>query len=201
MALITEISPQKKHPGRMNLFLDGAFFCGLDAFTAQKYRLKEGGQVGSCELNHILNEDECASAFEKAMRQINVRMRSENEIRVYLSEKQYPALVIDAAIEKLKDYRYIDDAEFSRLYVEAHRQKWGSYKIRFALSQLGVESEILDETLSEMSDQDEEAYRLAEKYCGGGEVDSRKLYAHLMRKGFDSDTIKGAIKRLKEQDE
>ncbi|MCL2796512.1 MAG: RecX family transcriptional regulator [Firmicutes bacterium] len=201
MALISSILPQKRNPDRVNLYLDGEFFCGLDAFTAGKFRLKEGVMCGAEELAQIVFEDECASAFEKAMRQVNVRMRSEHEIRAYLKDKQYAGYVIDAAIEKLINYRYIDDAEFCRLYADVHRKRWGSVKIKYALKNLGIESETIDEILSDMPDQVEEAFLLAEKYCRGKEFDSRKVYAHLMQKGFDSDTIKSAIERLKDENE
>ena len=40
MAVITEITAQKKKKDRCNIFVDGAFFCGLQAETVVKYRLK-----------------------------------------------------------------------------------------------------------------------------------------------------------------
>ena len=150
MARISEISAQKKNPDRVNLYIDGAFFCGLDAFTAASHRLKAGDEIDPPELERVIFDGECASAFEKSMRQINVRMRSEQEIRRYLAEKQYAAEVVDACIQKLIDYRYLDDAGFARLYAEAHRKKWGGMKIRYNLKSLGIDAEVLEHTLSEM---------------------------------------------------
>lgn len=50
MAVITEITAQKKKKDRCNIFVDGAFFCGLQAETVMKYRLKAGTAVAAEEL-------------------------------------------------------------------------------------------------------------------------------------------------------
>ena len=200
MAHITDISKQVKNPGRINLYLDGEFYCGLDEFTAAAHRLRIDGEVDAEELARIVFDEECNSAFEKAMRFINVRMRSESEIRRILTEKRYSDIVIDTTVEKLASYRYIDDAEFARLYIEAHRKKWGVKKLKYALIPFGIDSEILESLFLDMPDQDEEAYKLAIKYIGSKELDMRKVYAHLLQKGFDGDTIGRVITRIKENE-
>ena len=194
--------PQKKNKGRVNLYIDGEFCCGLDLFTAQKYRLKIDAEIEKAKLTQVVHDAECSSAFEKAMHLVNIRLRSEKEIRDYLQKKEYSAAIIEDSVEKLKSYRYINDAEFARMYIEAHRAKWGNLKIKFALKAAGVDAEIVAAAFEDIPDQTEEAYVLAVKYNRNKtEADRRKLFAHLMQKGFDTDTIRHALIKLKEETE
>lgn len=198
MGRITAIEPQKNNKNRVNLYIDGEFYAGLDTFTAEKHRLKTGAEADAAKLAEVTFDSECASAFEKAMGKINARMRSEYEIRVYLAEKAYPEAVIESAVEKLKHYRYIDDAEFCRLWIGSRRARSGILKIRFELKTLGIEAEIIEEAFSGFPAQTEEAYRLAVKYRKSKEWDKRKAFAYLMQKGFESDTIKAALEAVEE---
>ena len=85
MATITDISVQVKNKSRVNVFLDGEFACGLDAFTVEKNRLRIGAQIEQNELIAIQRESEAQTAFEKCVDYINIRMRTEKEIEKYLN--------------------------------------------------------------------------------------------------------------------
>jgi len=195
MGIITDIQPQKKNPNRVSIFIDGEFYVGMDLFTSQKHRLKIDSEVDEEKLMKAVFDAEIASSFEKALGLINARFRAESEIEDYLKQKLYSEEVLEATIEKLKSYNYVDDREFCRLYIESHKKRWGAKKIEYMLKGLKIDSDILSEAMAEVESQEAEAVRLLEKYFKSKPFDKNKAYTHLAQKGFKSDCIKQAILR------
>ena len=66
MAVITKIEEQKNKK-RVNIFVDDAFFCGLNKETAVIFRLKVGLEVDDNKLKEAVFESEVKSAFEKGL--------------------------------------------------------------------------------------------------------------------------------------
>ena len=200
MGIITDIQVQKKNPSRVSVFIDGEFFCGLDDFTALKHRLKIGEAVNEEILAQAVLDSESSSAFEKSMGIIDIRLRTALEVQKYLQSKLYSEEVIELVLAKLKSYGYIDDTVFAQNYIRSKRKTWGRLKIVYSLKQAGVAQEVIDAVLQETPNQQSEAYALAVKYTGQKAFDKHKTYAYLMRKGFDSDTIKAAIQQILENE-
>lgn len=199
MGIITEIRGQVKNKSRVSVFVDGEFVCGLDVFTAEKNRLREGAEITEDELMRISRESEAQAAFEKTVDYINIRMRTEKEIDRYLSDKGFVGDVKDGIIAKLKEYSLIDDKRFCELFISSHRRGWGVKRLKIELARHGVKREDIDEAIEEMEPQTEEALCAAEKFCRGkSKYDRNKLYAHLYSKGFDYDCISSAIREYEE---
>lgn len=192
MATITDITKQKKK-GRVNVFLDGEFYCGIDEFTALSLRIAVGKEYDEDELKEIVTESEKRSAFDKAAKYVSFRPRTEREIKKYLSDKEYPPEIVDYGAVKLAEYGYVNDFRFCREYVRAYSVKAGVNKIRADLMRLGAKREAIDEALDEIENQSEAAYRAAQKWARTHKsFDVRKLKAHLYAKGFEPDDINSA---------
>ena len=67
MAKITKIEGQK-NKARVNIFVDEAFFCGLEKETAIIFGLKVGSEVDEGKLSKAIAESETKRAFNKADR-------------------------------------------------------------------------------------------------------------------------------------
>ena len=193
MGKITDIKPQAKNKGRVNVFVDGEYFCALEKLTALEYRLKAGDEIDGEKLRAAISDSERTAAFDRAARYIGLRPRTEKEMRDYLAGKNYDEDVVAYVVEKLKGYGYIDDAEFARVYIDCVAHRYGKRKIEANLKAKGVNSEIIDAALEEADDQSEAVTRLCEKYLRSHPPDRRKLVAYLMSKGFDYDTVKSGI--------
>lgn len=194
MKKITDIQPQQKNKKRVNLFLDDEFFCGLDAFVAASMRLKIGDEVDETRLKEAIAEDESRRAFDKLLSLSAISPRSEKQLRDALYKKEFSAVAVDYALNKAKEYGYINDAEWARMYVESRRGKYGVYALRHGLIEAGVARRIIDELLD--YDDTEDAVRAAEKYLRTrNNVSPQKLYAHLYSKGYSSDAAQGAVSR------
>ena len=199
MAIISEISKQKKK-GRVNIFLDGTFYCGLDLFTLTKYGLKEGLDIDEEKLDELQLESEGGVAFDKCMKYISIRMRTEKEIKDYLTKKGYLSSTIDATINKLAEYGYINDELFAKTYVSFVKNRLGINRIRQELAKYGVNNNIIEDALYEL-DQTLDAFNIAKKYLRTHDNDTMKLKKYLYSKGFSYDAITCVVRKLSQGEE
>jgi regulatory protein len=169
---------------------------------------------------------------------LSFRVRSEKEVKDYLvkkiknqkskikdqtTEPRIKEEIIDAIVEKLKKYKFINDEEFARIWIE-QRLRFKPRSIFFLKRELlskGVDKDIIDAQISnfqfpisnelenaqesENNDKDldlESAKILAQKkmkrYENLPKQEQReKLGRFLASKGFNWDTIKKTINDLK----
>lgn len=197
MGRITDITRQKGNKNRVNVFIDGSFFCGLDELTAVKHRLKAGDEVDEDELAIIQADSEYAVALDKALGYLSLRARSEKEISDYLKGKGYLRETAAKVKDRLRELGYLDDAAYARKYVDENRTRFGAYRLKGELSKRGVSADVIEQVL-ENEDFDEEATALARtlaKSCR----DKRKLKERLLRKGYGFDEISRAVGELEEE--
>ena len=205
MATITKIEEQKNKK-RVNIFVDDAFFCGLNKETAVKFSLKVGKEITEEKLKEACFDSEVKSAFEKASNILGIRMHSKKEIFDKLFKKGYEKQVIEKAILKLEEYGFVDDRIFAKEFVESN-SKYSKKIKEQKLKQKGVSPDIVFEILANESDFEEIELckKQAQKYAKSKDVSTKegkqKLYASLVRKGFDFSTIKKACESLTKNDD
>ena len=139
---------------------------------------------------------EKVSAFERAALYISRGIKTEKAIWDYLGKKEYPRAEIFEAVQKLKEYNYIDDAEYARVFVNSYHRRKGKQYIKIQLFQKGVKGEIIEACLEGMESQSEVVKNLAEKYMKNKPRDKAtrdKLVRHLLSKGFSFEEINQAI--------
>ncbi|MGI9252781.1 MAG: regulatory protein RecX [Thermomicrobiales bacterium] len=198
---ITKITPQTHDADRMNVFIDGTFSFGLPALAAMEERLAPDQVIDPERLAALLAIDERARAATAALAFLAYRPRSEKEVRDRLKQKGYSPLAIDHAIEKLAGWRYLDDEDFARRWVE-HRtthQPRGTRLIEQELRTRGVNREtvrgaIEDAEIDERAAAIEVARDRARRYQDDDPaVARRKLAAYLARRGFGWDAVRPAL--------
>lgn len=153
--------------------------------------------------------DDFEKYLNSALRFLSFRPRSEKEIRDKLIGKKAPQEIIERVITSLKDHKFLNDEDFARWFIEQRlrfRPK-GLRIIKLELKQKGIDSEIIESAISNLSTDDEggvpsndleSAKKLVEKkiskYIGlEKQVIYQKLGAFLARRGFNWDTIKKSI--------
>ena len=147
-----------------------------------------------------------SSYFDKVLRFLSVRSRSEYEINFYMLKKGWGEEVRNKILVKLKDLQLIDDEDFAKQWIE-HRtagRPEGLSLVRMELRRKGVDKEIIDKLLSEKRGSEQEEY-LAEKY-GRKKMErlkslpvfevKKKLYSALMARGFNGEVIRRLIAKL-----
>jgi len=197
---ITALTLQKRNHQRVNVYLDGEFAFGLARIVAAWLQV---GQIISDEkIAQLRAEDERETAFQSALRLIQLRPRSENEIRQKLLQRKEKDDVIQAVIERLKQSGLLNDEAFAREWIEnrAELRPRSRRALAYELSRRGVERSVIETNLAEIND-DEMAYRAAQnKARKFKDLDWNefrlKLYRYLAQRGFDYAASQQAISRV-----
>ena len=133
--------------------------------------------------------------FEKALSYVLSYPKTERQLRQWLASKGADPEETEEVVEKLKGYGYINDEGYAKLFVEQQQLKQGRGAILAKMYQKGLSKEIIEANTAEIDEaiQKDLAKQVAEKWMRG-RVDSRdtrrKLFGHLMRKGFDIEMVR-----------
>lgn len=195
---ITAITPQTKDKTRCNVFIDGKFYCGLSLETAVKNRLKVGQVVSPRYLAKLQMDCEKQKALDKALTHVSATRKTEKQVRDFLRKKGYLSIVCDYVIEKMREYNFLNDAEYAEAYVESVARKKGGRLIRLELKRKGVEEADVETALETLDEQTElaTAKKILDKYMRGKDADRETLYKafrYVMSKGFDYEVAKSAL--------
>lgn len=203
MGKITDITMQRSGK-RANIFIDGAYRCGLELITVAAAHLKPGDEIDDDALVELQMKSESEKAFDKAVGYLSVRRRTRREIERRLKEKGYLPEVIAGVVKKLAEYGYVDDRKFCEEYVDVYKNTFGAYRIQAELKRLGVDGETVREVLDERLDEDtrhEAAVEAVEKYLRTHTFDKVKLVRHMAGRGFGYGEVKEALDALAVEDD
>ncbi len=139
--------------------------------------------------------------MNRAVRLLAAKPRSVRELRERLLEKMWTdEAIVDAVIEKLSDYKYLDDEQFARdVALSRLRQKpQGRRKLQMTMSQKKLDKDVAEKAFSEAFDSMPEAdlidraiqKRLRIKGRPETREDIKKFLDHLLRQGFEYDLIR-----------
>ena len=203
---ITSLRFQKRTPDRVNVYLDGKFAFGMPAVEAA--RLRVGQFLSDAEIGRLQACDLEQKAYDRAVRFLSYRPRSQAEVRQHLARAGLDEGVVEAVLARLVNHGYLDDAEFARFWVE-NRQRFrprGAHTLRQELQRKGLDNETIGGALTDL-DPLAEAYqaarpralRLAGVLASTPLAFRRKLHDFLLRRGFDYDVIKQVVSRLEQE--
>jgi len=202
---ISAIEVQEKKANRRSIFVNGKFVVGVDESIIADLGLHVGQQIGEEELQAIARAEMIARAKQKALKLLEHRPHSRAEIGRRLSRAGFAEDVVEETLTRLEDLGLIDDAQFSRSWVN-HRlagKAMGKVRIKWELRQKGVPAEVAEEALSAV-DADAEyqsaldaARRRWQKDKAPDErARRRRLASFLRRQGFDWDVITRILNEL-----
>ncbi len=193
MAKVTALKVQAKNKNRVNVYLDGEFAFGVVKIEAAKLRL--GQVLSDADIGRIKKSDESEMAFEKAVKFISYRPRSEKEVRQNLKKKEIEARLIDEVVERLKRAGLLNDEQFAQMWVESRSQSKpkGTRVLKIELRQKGLSREAVDAAVAGTDDA-EVARRLAASRAPRlkklPKIEfRRKLGDYLARRGINYEII------------
>lgn len=181
-----------------NVFLDGVFFCKLNAETILKEKLKVGMFVPKEKLEYAQLENEKLVAFERSLKYL-ASPKTKKQVSDYLFSKGYAPQTVSHCLSKLDEYGYLNDEVFARQFIESYKHKKGRRLLEFELASKGVSPEISKKVLEDLTTDEEYIINLAEKYLKNKEKNSqtaKKLFNHLFSKGFSFEEISPVVKKL-----
>lgn len=209
---VTQLSSQKKDSSRVNLYVDGEFFCGLSLDAVAKFGIYQGREIEEKELAEILVDELKNRFFQRAMSYISRAIKTEYQMRRYLKtlsikkkgtwykeiEEDQLEDIIEEIITKLKEYDYLDDEEFAFQFITSRirTKPRGKQVLVSELMSKGVDKDLAKEKVDELvADEYDVLRRVYEKKYKGEKITIRdnKKIDFLKRKGFNWDLIKQLI--------
>jgi len=201
---IVKIEEQKRRKNRYNLYNEDGYFMGIDAYIVKKYNIEEGKEYNEEQLTEWIE----TAQLEKAKDYVVTYLmgNTEQKIRQRLAQKEYTATVIENVIVFMDKYGYLDDKRIGKDVMRdaVSRQLEGRNKIKQKLFQKGVKQADIEETLAQLSEEEEEhaAHEALLKKKDLYKTKAKspyewkaKCYQFLLRKGFPYTIATNVIER------
>lgn len=210
MDKITNIEIQKRNKDRVNIYIDEEYSFSMSVESVYKEGLKINQVIDKEKILSIAKDDNYKKCKNSALKILERTYKTEKEIRDKLILKGYDEVSINKSIEFLKEYNFLSDHNFSKMYVKDKVRAYGKNKIKYDLIRKGIDDNLIEEAISNIDYQDEidVAYNLAiKKYntLSKREEDkfklSQKLYRFLLSKGYNYDIVSNVVKRVINLDE
>lgn len=201
--LITNVKEYKK--GRYEVYLNDEFAFVLYKGELKSFKIEQGRELSDNIFDEIMNTVLPKRAKKRAMNLLLKNDMTEKKLREKLLEGKYPESSVDAAIEYVKSYHYVDDSRYAHNFIAAKASSTSKAVIRNKLLEKGVAKNIIENEISLYYEEDSLNENVEEelikqqiiKKCKGNynlDYDSkRKLIASLYRKGFSIDKVERVL--------
>lgn len=141
-----------------------------------------------------------ASSLDYSLRYIHLYPKTEQELRTKLYTKKYPEPEIDKTIDFLKSKGYINDVQFTKLYIQSEIVKKGKLPalVKSKLIHKWVDKDIIDEIMGSKEEEMnagvyERIRKEIEKYKKKW-LDGYEIMLKISQKGYRISEIRKAIK-------
>lgn len=152
--------------------------------------------------NELVSACTLALSKARALRIINARPMSREELRKRLVEKGETPENAEACAEWLCQMGLINDAEYAGSVVRHYAAKgYGASRIKQELRRHGLSRELWDEAMEQMPEQDEYLARFLSSRLTdpGNRAQVKKVSDALFRRGYSWDQIKHALNEFDTQ--
>lgn len=193
--IVTAIKRQVKRAGRVSIFVDGKYSFGLSDSALLDSRLFVGQELSEAELRKLRQTADDDKLYGNSLRFAAMRLRSEWEIRSYLTRKHCPAPLADEILNKLSEVGLINDEAFARSWVQNRRllkptsRRTISYELRLKhVSEAAIDLALGEDETTDLTTLQQLITKKRSRY-----PDDQKLMQYLARHGFGYDDIKRAL--------
>ena len=195
---VTKIEPVTKT--RYKVYVDGQFAFVLYKGELSRYHIAEDSELEEKTYQSIRKEIILKRAKLRAMHLLNDMGRTESQLRTKLLRNDYPSDIVEEAIAYVKSFGYINDAEYTRSFIENRKEKKSKKEIYAALCQKGLPKDLIETALEECYADDDsiaaiEASVRKKKFDPKSTdyKEMQKMMGYLVRKGFRYDDIRQVI--------
>ncbi len=203
MLVIKKIETVKRNPSKVKLVFEQNTYI-VSVNTLAKFSLYEEKEIEDEELVEIVSDGLTTDLLERTINYIAYSPRSQYQvcqyIQKYLKKIEVSDLnikideIVTEVIEKLKEFKYIDDEEYAKLFVKSRLEN--KPRSRFALSSelfaKGIDKELANKILDGLLPENIEILKkVYEKKFKDQEItfEDKKKISFLQRKGFLWDDI------------
>lgn len=196
--IVTKLEPVTKT--KYKVYLDEQFAFVLYKGELSRYKLQEESEVSQELIEQIKKVVLIKRAKLRAMHLLNYMDRTEQQLRDKLKKDLYSEDIIEVAVQYVKSFGYVGDYGYAKRYVESKQSSKSKTEMKMALLQKGISKDLIQIVLDECyAEQDEKQaiQRILEKKRFvaeiATEIEKKKMYEYLLRKGFRYDDISQVI--------
>lgn len=206
---VTQIEPFNKGKGRVSIYLNNEFSFVLYKGELSQYGIEIGSIVDEELYSRILNEVLILRAKKRGMNLLMTMDRTVNDVRNKLFDGGYPIEAVDAAIEYLESFHYLDDYRYASNYIQAKSSSMSVKAITMKLVGKGISADVIENALADYKEDNNDSEselikKLINKRIKGNLAnisyeEKQKLYAFLYNKGFSIASIEKSYRELYEE--
>jgi regulatory protein len=193
---------------KVNVYIDGDYAFLLYQKDIEKFGLIEGCEIASKIYEEIIEDTVFRRAKQKALAIPKFMDRTEQELRIKLTDAGYPENIVNRTISYIYEYGYLNDERYTITYVRSRMNTKSKLVIKTELLHKGIAKELVDRILQEEyenheeNEEPEDAELIAIRKAVAKKTkaldtlsseDKQKLIASLYRKGFDIGKIKQIV--------
>lgn len=185
-----------------NVYLSNGEVLTLDerVITSNSLLLKK--EIDSSLYDKLKIDNDIISLYNMAIKYINVRLRSEKEVRDYLAKKCDNSDYINVVVDRLILYKYLDDDRFSKAFIKdkINFTMMGDYKIKKELERFGIDNDIINNNINDIDSEVitsrikkiiDKDIRCNKKYS---DINLKnKIFNHLISQGYSKDIVISVI--------
>lgn len=188
----------KRPKGRVDIYFDEEFFGTLSEGAIIMARLSVGQVIDKNNLKQIYKDGQQSDALSDLLNALGRSSITEKQGIAKLTAKNYSDNAIKFAINRAKELGYINDCEYATNYVESNIKRYGKLKIKQELWQKGIEAELIDTILENVSEEES----LKENFIAlirnknidpNNYKEKAKIVRSLLYKGYEYETIKDVM--------
>ncbi|MFH1169477.1 MAG: regulatory protein RecX [Chloroflexota bacterium] len=202
MRIITGLRPGRGRDGLVKVLLDGRPAFTLPIEEAVEAGLHVGDELSANQAKALAGSDRFHRCLAAATRYLGYRPRSQTELTEKLRRRGFDGESIMAAIARLKEKGFIDDAAFARFWKD-NRESFSPRSrqmARLELKRKGVADEVIEQAVADIDNYDS-AYRAAASRAHRWPVSDRQTFQrrageYLRRRGFSYEVINQTVSRL-----
>lgn len=194
---ITRIEPGKGK--KYKVFGEETFLFALYKKELKKYGIIENVEIADSVIAEILDDCIFKRAKERAFYLLERKPFSAFMMREKLYTNDYPDGIVEKVVLFLKQYHYLDDEEYIRMYVDSYADKKSRKQITFDLIRKGVSKELIDRFFENFEYSEEECFtKQFEHYIRGKNLEDwkvrQKVFRYFYGKGFSASIIEDSLK-------
>lgn len=188
----------KDKKNKYNIYLDNGEVLTINENVITENELLMKKEIDRKIYDKLIYDNKIFELYEISIKYISIRLRSIKELRDYLLKKENNMHIIDCVCDKLIKKNYLDDERFAKAYIKdkLNFTMIGDYKIRKELERLGVDSNIIEDNVSNIDNElleekmrkiIEKDIRINKKYSGI--YLKNKIYNHLLSGGYSQGRV------------
>lgn len=208
VGVVTAIVASGRREGRFDVVVDGKAAAVASLELIERFGLRVGAVLDEGRGAALADAAASLAVYDRAVGMLAAQGRSAKELRRRLLLKGATPEHADAAVARLGEAGFLDDAAYARQVARSRVAGRGDSRRRVAqvLAQKGVAREVVDEAVRDVfSDEGvhedalvEEAARKRVRTLGALDAATRRrrLYAFLARRGHDGAAIQRVMARV-----